>query len=87
MHFYTKAKVKDFQVSGDKKTRNFKDKVRTFLGGVTRNRIVLFGAGLYGRMVLALPEVNPGSIKYVVDNNPSKWGTSLEASQLNLQAQ
>lgn len=40
-------------------------------------KIVLCPASLGTKMLLELPEVDINSIKFIIDNNPDKWGRSL----------
>ena len=56
-----------------------KEKVRHLAADRIRNgmKTVVFGTGSYARLVLDLPEMPADSVACLVDNNHSKWGTTM----------
>jgi SAM-dependent methyltransferase len=67
-----------YQEVADGRLRALRESVAVHFPDQQVRKVVVFGASVYGRMVLRLPETPRSMIAFVADNSPQKWGTEIE---------
>jgi len=69
--------IKDYKEFYSRKLTALKNKLSFIFSTDSKNNVVLFPAGSFTKQLLELQEINHKSIKFIIDNNPDKWNSTM----------